>query len=188
MLPVRFFPGSISYEATTQAKGAFQVRQCEFSPCLSPYTQLKTLVLRTNNLSGGNPDALRDLRDFEELDLSRNDLTGPLSASIGGDKPLRKLWVDRNQLTAGVPEAFGACYAPDNLAIGDTGLGVALPYELAKRIRPEDSEAADQNPLLALIGASERLADMFLEWADTSVAPLLVDLEAMEPRCEADEQ
>ena len=149
---------------------------------LANCTHLKTLVLRENNLSGGIPDALGDLRDIEELDLSGNDLTGPLSASIGGDRPLRKLWLGHNQLTGDVPEAFGACYALNTLAIADSGLSGPLPDELAQRARPEESRAADQGPLLAQMSTSENLAYMAAEWADNSVAPLLVDLGAIEPR------
>ena len=149
---------------------------------LANCTHLKTLVLRENNLSGGIPDALGDLREIKELDLSSNDLSGPLPASLGGDRPLRKLWVGHNQLTGDVPEAFGACYALNTLAIADSGLSGPLPDELAQRARPEDSRAADQGPLLAQMSTSENLAYMAAEWADNSVAPLLVDLGAIEPR------
>ena len=149
---------------------------------LANCTHLKTLVLRENDLSGGIPDALGDLRDIEELDLSGNDLTGPLPASIGGDRPLRKLWLGHNQLTGNAPEAFGACYALNTLAIADSGLSGALPDELGRRAHPEDSRAADQGPLLAQMSTSEHLAYMAAEWADNTVAPLLVDLGTMEPR------
>ena len=149
---------------------------------LANCSHLKTLVLRDNGLSGGIPDALGDLRDLEDLDLSGNDLSGPLPASLGGDRPLSKLWVGHNQLTGDVPEAFGACYALNTLAIADSGLSGPLPDELAQRARPEDSRAADQGPLLAQMSTSENLAYMAAQWADNSVAPLLVDLGAIEPR------
>ena len=149
---------------------------------LANCTHLKTLVLRENDLSAGIPEVLGDLGELEELDLSGNDLTGSLPASLGGDRPLRKLWVGHNQLTGDVPEAFGACYALNTLAIADSGLSGPLPDELAQRARPEDNRGADQGPLLAQMSTSENLAYMAAEWADNSVAPLLVDLGVIEPR------
>ena len=149
---------------------------------LANCSHLKTLVLRENDLSAGIPEVLGDLGELEELDLSGNDLTGSLPASIGGGRPLRQLWLGHNQLTGDVPEAFGACYALNTLAIADSGLSGPLPDELAQRARPEDSRAADQGPLLAQMSTSENLAYMAAEWADNSVAPLLVDLGVIEPR------
>ena len=149
---------------------------------LANCSHLKTLVLRENDLSAGIPEVLGDLGELEELDLSGNDLTGALPASLGGDRPLRKLWLGHNQLTGDVPEAFGACYSLNTLAIADSGLSGPLPDELAQRARPEDSRAADQGPLLAQMSTSENLAYMAAEWADNSVAPLLVDLGVIEPR------
>ena len=155
---------------------------------LASCTHFKTLVLRDNRLSGSIPDALGDLRDIKELDLSGNDLSGPLPASIGGDRPLRKLWVGHNQLTGDVPEAFVACYALDTLAIANSGLSGTLPDEMADRVRPEDSRADDQGPLLVQMSTDESLAYMAAQWADNSVRPLLIDLGAMEPRLPINEQ
>jgi Leucine rich repeat len=59
-----------------------------------------------NQLNGTIPDAWYNLTNLQTLRLCNNNLTGPLKPAIGNLKSLLELSLDRNQFTGTIPDAW----------------------------------------------------------------------------------
>jgi len=70
-------------------------------PSLAGLTKLGTLLLANNRLTGGIPDVTGV--PLETLDLSYNDLSGGVPASLGGATTLRHLYLAGNALVGSLP-------------------------------------------------------------------------------------
>ncbi|KAJ0961733.1 hypothetical protein J5N97_000052 [Dioscorea zingiberensis] len=73
---------------------------------LSLLTDLETLALPRNRLSGHIPPAIAALRSLTTLDLSYNFLSGPIPAGIGDLKSLAHLDLSSNRLNGTLPPSI----------------------------------------------------------------------------------
>ncbi|GKV40162.1 hypothetical protein SLEP1_g47829 [Rubroshorea leprosula] len=103
--------------------------KCANSTC--HITQLKVYAL---NVVDVIPDALWNLTHLTNLDLSRNHLTGPLSASISSLTKMQYLIVDINALYGEVPKELGLL---TDLIMFSNNFSGPLPSELGNCLRLE---------------------------------------------------
>ncbi|XP_055822626.1 receptor-like protein EIX1 [Solanum dulcamara] len=69
----------------------------------NPLIYLKTIDLSSNELVGGVPEEIAEMRGLKSLNLSRNDLNGSVIEGIGQMKMLESLDLSRNQLSGVIP-------------------------------------------------------------------------------------
>uniref|UniRef100_M1C3V8 EIX receptor 1 n=1 Tax=Solanum tuberosum TaxID=4113 RepID=M1C3V8_SOLTU len=72
----------------------------------NPLLYLKTIDLSSNELVGGVPEEIAEMRGLKSLNLSRNDLNGTVVERIGQMKMLESLDMSRNQLSGVIPQGL----------------------------------------------------------------------------------
>ncbi|NP_001234427.2 receptor-like protein EIX1 precursor [Solanum lycopersicum] len=70
----------------------------------NPLLYLKTIDLSSNELIGGVPKEIADMRGLKSLNLSRNELNGTVIEGIGQMRMLESLDMSRNQLSGVIPQ------------------------------------------------------------------------------------
>ncbi|GJY89025.1 leucine-rich repeat protein [Tanacetum coccineum] len=83
------------------------------------------------SLKGPIPESLGRLRLLEELDLSYNQLTGPIPTFVGG---LTQLDLSDNLLNGSIPESFGSLTALTYLNLGHNQLTGHIPTSLGRLV------------------------------------------------------
>lgn len=76
--------------------------------CLTRFSELTTLYLRDNELTGEICSGLSRLNKLEELDLTDNKFTGDIPPSLGELTNLVSLLLGSNELTGSIPSSFSA--------------------------------------------------------------------------------
>lgn len=76
------------------------------SPSIGNLTNLQTLLLQNNNISGPIPAELGRLSKLQQLDLSNNLFTGKVPASLSHLKTLHYLRLNNNSLRGEIPPSF----------------------------------------------------------------------------------
>ena len=89
-----------------------------------------SLELSGNQLTGPVPVELVSLDDLRVLDLSSNQLTGPIPAELGSLANLRELYLSQNQLTGNTPPELGSLSNLQWLSLGANRLAGKIPSEL----------------------------------------------------------
>ncbi|KAK4713150.1 hypothetical protein R3W88_019057 [Solanum pinnatisectum] len=72
----------------------------------NPLLYLMTIDLSSNELVGGIPKEIAEMRRLQSLNLSRNDLNGSVIEGIGQMKMLESLDLSRNKLSGVIPQEF----------------------------------------------------------------------------------
>ena len=90
------------------------------------------LDLSWNELTGPIPAALGDLTNLESLFLGSNRLTGPIPSSLGRLSNLRWLSLGGNELTGRIPDALGDLPNLRWLFLGSNGLTGPIPSSLGR--------------------------------------------------------
>ncbi|KAK6783888.1 hypothetical protein RDI58_017342 [Solanum bulbocastanum] len=72
----------------------------------NPLLYLKTIDLSSNELVGGVPEEIVEMRGLKSLNLSRNDLNGTVVEGIGQMRMLESLDMSRNQLSGVIPQGL----------------------------------------------------------------------------------
>ena len=99
-------------------------------PELGNLTNLRTLVLRRNQLTGVIPPELGNIADLGTLILDDNRLNGAIPPELGNLASLEELWLHANQLTGAIPPELGTLANLRQLLLSDNGLTGAIPPEL----------------------------------------------------------
>jgi hypothetical protein len=93
-------------------------------------TAVWQLNLSDNNLDGPIPDQIGDLSNLEYLYATRNNLTGSIPAAIGNLSLLRKLYLYLNQLTGSIPSQLGGLLNLSQIWLNQNELSGSIPPEL----------------------------------------------------------
>ncbi|KAM0933359.1 putative protein kinase RLK-Pelle-LRR-XII-1 family [Dioscorea sansibarensis] len=94
-------------------------------------TQLKTLQIQRNQLSGNIPDGIGNLVGLTGLALHDNRLSGPIPASIGKLAKLQYLGMFRNRLTGTIPSTIGNLTKLNYIGLANNLLEGHIPLSLA---------------------------------------------------------
>ncbi|RWR97270.1 hypothetical protein CKAN_02669300 [Cinnamomum micranthum f. kanehirae] len=70
-------------------------------------TNLLVLLLQENQLSGSIPQEIGNLNKMDQLDLSNNNLTGPIPPSLGNATGLHFLYLYGNLISGSIPQEIG---------------------------------------------------------------------------------
>ncbi|KAH0655013.1 hypothetical protein KY290_030817 [Solanum tuberosum] len=81
----------------------WKIQESEYK---NPLLYLKTIDLSSNELVGGVPLEIAEMRGLKSLNLSRNDLNGTVVEGIGQMKMLESLDMSRNQLSGVIPQGL----------------------------------------------------------------------------------
>ncbi|KFK32108.1 hypothetical protein AALP_AA6G199700 [Arabis alpina] len=95
-----------------------------------PFASLSNLTfldLSINNLSGPIPLQFGQLSKLNYLNMSRNNITGPIPATIGNLKDLRFLNLQQNSLTGSIPPELGDLVSMVDLRLNQNKLTGPIP-------------------------------------------------------------
>ena len=92
--------------------------------------EVRSLILRENNLQGDIPADIGQLQELTVLNLSNNQLTGGIPTNIGQLKDLTILGLDNNQLTGSIPNDIGLLQELTFLNLGNNRLTGSIPTEI----------------------------------------------------------
>ncbi|KAL3526472.1 hypothetical protein ACH5RR_011128 [Cinchona calisaya] len=98
--------------------------------------RLISLQLREMNLSGEIPDALQYCQSLQNLDLSGNELSGPIPPGICDWLPyLVNLDLSNNSLAGQIPEDIVKCSYLNTLVLDNNKLSGNIPYQFSSLSR-----------------------------------------------------
>lgn len=130
-------PGSIPnwFGNRLTALQVLDLRFCSISGAI-PYslgnlTNVTSLFLSDNNLTGVVPASLGQLFGLSVLDLSRNSLNGSIPSSFASLGNLTSLDMSSNFLSGIVPAAFGALSKLQFLNLSNNNLSSSIPAQLS---------------------------------------------------------
>ena len=105
---------------------------------------LDLLDLSGNQLTGPIPTELGNLSSLTRLRLWRNQLTGPIPAELGNLASLTSLDLRHNQLTSPIPSELGNLSDLGHINLGDNQLTGPIPTELGNPHRPHGAASLGQ--------------------------------------------
>ncbi|KAI3513368.1 hypothetical protein L1887_20699 [Cichorium endivia] len=92
------------------------------------FTQVKNLLLHANGYTGGlNSSGILRLQNISRLDLSFNNLSGPLPAEISQMASLRYLILAQNNFSGRLPSEFGNLRQLQALDLSNNNLNGSIP-------------------------------------------------------------
>ncbi len=98
--------------------------------CDGSESNVSTLLLDWNNLSGRIPPEIGNFSGLRQLELARNSLTGPIPPEIGNLTNLIELSLDLNQLSGPIPPEIGNLANVWILELCCNRLSGAIPPEI----------------------------------------------------------
>ncbi|KAF3446527.1 hypothetical protein FNV43_RR11707 [Rhamnella rubrinervis] len=90
-------------------------------------TNLVSLQLFSNNLSGQIPAELGEFKQLVNLSLYANNLTGPLPQNIGSWAEFNFIDVSENFLTGGIPATYANCHTLRRFRVSMNSLSGVIP-------------------------------------------------------------
>ncbi|KAM0047118.1 putative leucine-rich repeat-containing, plant-type, leucine-rich repeat domain superfamily [Helianthus debilis subsp. tardiflorus] len=103
--------------------------KCSIPESLGRLTNLRSLDLSSNALTGAIPEALRNLRSLQELYLSGNQLISPIP---NFHSQLTKLRLNHNQLNGSIPESLGRLTALTEIFLNSNRFTGPIPVFLGR--------------------------------------------------------
>ncbi|KAH7512739.1 hypothetical protein FEM48_Zijuj12G0122400 [Ziziphus jujuba var. spinosa] len=97
---------------------------CDCSFVDGTVCHVKTIVLKRLNLAGVLPEEFGNLTNLEEIDLSRNYISGPIPTTFRA--PLRRLSLQGNLLNGSIPKELGDITTLTELSLEDNRLEGSL--------------------------------------------------------------
>lgn len=120
--------------------------------------RLINLELREMMLSGSIPDSLMYCGSLQVLDLSSNNLSGPIPSEICTWLPfLTRLDLSNNQFTGSIPPNIGKCTYLNELSLASNKLSGSIPYEFSSLGRLKEFSVANND----LVGRVPSFLDKF---------------------------
>jgi len=98
-----------------------------FQDSLLRLTQLQTLDLSYNKISGTIPDAIGNLLNLQVVSFFGNNLSGTIPASLGNCTNLTSLNLNYNSLSGTIPASLGNCVNLTILYLGSNSLSGTIP-------------------------------------------------------------
>ncbi|XP_058094037.1 probably inactive leucine-rich repeat receptor-like protein kinase At5g48380 [Magnolia sinica] len=138
----------------------------------------KVLNIRLSNmgLKGRFPVALKNCTSMTGLDLSTNDLFGPLPDNIGSIIPyVTTLDLSYNNFTGDIPDSFGNCSYLNTLSLQHNRFTGQIPWQLGRLDRLSQFSVADNSlsgPIPPFFKKQSILASSFANNAGLCGAPL----------------
>ncbi|XP_039136153.1 probable LRR receptor-like serine/threonine-protein kinase At4g36180 [Dioscorea cayenensis subsp. rotundata] len=99
--------------------------EIQFGAILSSF---KFIDLSTNNLSGPIPKEIVNLAGLQDLDLSYNNLSGEIPSDIGRMRSLESLDLSRNELIGSIPPSLSTIDFLGSLNLSHNNLSGKIPY------------------------------------------------------------
>jgi RHS repeat-associated protein len=91
---------------------------------------IQEITLSYNNLTGPLSPSIGNLQSLQNLNLSGNHLNGSLPASIGGLTDLRTLWLISNSLTGTIPSTIASLTNLTELYLSVNNFNGSIPAEM----------------------------------------------------------
>ncbi|KAL8499031.1 hypothetical protein ACS0TY_022116 [Phlomoides rotata] len=117
---------------------SLRLDQNDLSGIIPPtFTHLHTLqglYLNNNNLEGLVPEDLCDLHNLVELNLRCNQLSGPIPTCLGNVSSLRNIFLNSNMLTSTIPSTLWDLKDLLTLDLSSNSLTGFLPPEIANLV------------------------------------------------------
>jgi Leucine-rich repeat (LRR) protein len=97
------------------------------------FSGLRRLVLKTNHISRSIPTSIGNLHSLEVIDLSYNNLSGPIPESISGKNlpVLQILHLNDNRLSSSIPESLGSIKSLIELKLSHNLFSGPIPKQLS---------------------------------------------------------
>jgi RHS repeat-associated protein len=105
------------------------------SPAIGNLTKLVNLYLNVNQLSGNIPAEIGNLPPLNTLQLSNNQLSGSIPSTIGNLVNLTSLTLSSNQLTGGIPSSIGNLTFLTVLNLSSNQLSGSIPSTFTNLFR-----------------------------------------------------
>ena len=152
---------------------------------LDRLSNLRSLRLGGNELTGRVPDGLGNLTDLEQLELGWNELTGPIPASLGRLSNLRSLRLGGNELTGRVPDGLGNLTNLERLELGWNELTGRIPDGLGNLANLEELNLGRNGltgPTPSWLGRLSNLESLNLSgnWGLSGSLPAALELPHLE--------
>ena len=128
-------------------------------------SNLRSLSLDGNQLTGPIPTELGDLSNLRSLDLDENQLTGPIPTELGDLSNLGSLDLGENQLTGAIPSALGNLSNLELLWLGGNQLTGAIPSTLGNLSNLQGLDLCNNQltgAILAELGSLSNLVELDL--------------------------
>ncbi|KAI3466750.1 hypothetical protein Pfo_023413 [Paulownia fortunei] len=127
--------------------------------------KLQGFYLENNNMRGSIPEGLCDLTRLVELRLGRNQFSGPIPECLGNVTSLRLLFLDSNMLTSSIPSSLWRLKDLVELDLSSNSLSGFLPPEIgnlvtAIQINLSRNQLSEYIP--STIGKLQNLANLSL--------------------------
>ncbi|GFP83691.1 probable LRR receptor-like serine/threonine-protein kinase at5g10290 [Phtheirospermum japonicum] len=107
-----------------------QVNPCTWSKVLCDGSNVTTVQLQGNGITGKIPDEFGNLTSLTMLDLENNHLTGEIPSSLSNLKSLTFLILNQNNLSGPIPESLLSLSNLVNLQLASNNLSGKIPKQL----------------------------------------------------------
>ncbi|KAH7846283.1 hypothetical protein Vadar_012102 [Vaccinium darrowii] len=91
------------------------------------FKKLVNLSLYTNQLTGSLPEKLGSWAEFDYIDVSTNFLTGVIPPEMCNRGTMKELLMLQNRFTGGIPASYGNCTSLTRFRVSDNSLSGIVP-------------------------------------------------------------